>query len=417
MSLRMLVIIAGLLLSAGCGSSSSQLQLPADDAPAGTVIELSGSAHITDADGTRLLALNDQVTGAATIETSADSWVQVRLFHNDVSWGLGPKRKRQVKSSLAWHAPKGSADAILGDKVGPDRTVAAGRQAERSAADTRATAMANTGEAAGAPKGVLATAEQPAPAPEPESIRGGTASDGLPASEFQNVRGAIERAPATSAAVMAPASPRPASLPGASKVGSKRARATTKTDETPPVPPTDTGPSAPKAFRKFNLRADRAVPAPAKTGTAESPARKNESDKDENRSDEGETEATVEAAGTDDAPASNGIKKLPPRAESISTVTVRPLSGSLQQSASRDLRIRVEQRLRKTDKCQFTPRQVTVRIARSARDKVEIKSSTAGIPALKTCLQRAFDKVHIKDLQLPPKTEIELVLTWSAGTS
>lgn len=135
-------VAIGLALLTACASSSSQPALPADDALAGEVVELVGVARATDARGERrTLALGEKVTGADTIETEADSHIQIDLFHNGASWGLGPQRTTRVKDSLAWRAPKGSKESFLEEEVGPDRTFAAGRHAERTGAGTLGTAI------------------------------------------------------------------------------------------------------------------------------------------------------------------------------------------------------------------------------------------------------------------------------------
>ena len=147
-TLRFALFIA-LLVTSACGSSSSQPSLPADDAVAGEVTEAKGTVTATTPDGTRTLAVGDQVRGLDVIETGPGSSVQILLFHNDVAWGLGAKQKKRLSQSLAWRAPTGSKSSFLGSRVGPDRDMAAGRQAESASADTRATAIAPTDEESG----------------------------------------------------------------------------------------------------------------------------------------------------------------------------------------------------------------------------------------------------------------------------
>lgn len=155
---------------AACAACASPSNLPAEDVAAGKVIEIIGSARITTPAETRELQVGDEVAGRDVIRTGPDSWVRIALFHNGVTWGLGPDKERRVADSVAWKAPRGTGDSLLDEKTGPDRSVAAGRHAEREAADTRATLPVPGGmadeQAASAEETESAAAEDVTVAPE-----------------------------------------------------------------------------------------------------------------------------------------------------------------------------------------------------------------------------------------------------------
>jgi hypothetical protein len=129
---------------AACGSHE-----PAADvvpgAPAGDVTELAGDVHATRGGATRALAKGDVVSGDDVITTGADGRVTIVLRHNQVAWSLGPNLQKRVADSAAWAAAKGAASVAVTD----DRSSAAGRHAERMAADTSATSAVASGSAAG----------------------------------------------------------------------------------------------------------------------------------------------------------------------------------------------------------------------------------------------------------------------------
>jgi hypothetical protein len=121
-------------------------------AEAGRVVEVSGAVTATRSGQARRLAVGDAVSGDDVVSTGADGRIVIELRHNQVRWSLGPGREKKVADSAAWTAAKGTGGAAVTD----ERSGAAGRHAEREAADTAATAPA--AQAAPAP------AAQPAPA-------------------------------------------------------------------------------------------------------------------------------------------------------------------------------------------------------------------------------------------------------------
>jgi len=158
----MVAISLGLLALGACGDDSAP-PTPADDGPAGEVIELTGSvtAELAAAGAekkVRDLAVGDSVFGPETIVTADDASVTIRLFHNNARWTLGAGKRRELRLSAAWKAPKeGGGDLLAGNES--KRTAAAGRHAEREAADTRATALAETAAATEAAAAETAQAE------------------------------------------------------------------------------------------------------------------------------------------------------------------------------------------------------------------------------------------------------------------
>lgn len=155
------VLTAILLASAtaACGGGGSGPKVVAG-APAGDVTEVSGMVTATRDGKTRPLAVGDVVSGDDVVETGADGRVAIQLRHNLVPWTLGPGKKETVSASLAWKAPRATQTA-----AGPtgERSGAAGRHAEREAADTSATAAAG-GAAATEEVAEKAKADEPAPA-------------------------------------------------------------------------------------------------------------------------------------------------------------------------------------------------------------------------------------------------------------
>ncbi|NVB81380.1 MAG: hypothetical protein HOV81_23490, partial [Kofleriaceae bacterium] len=132
------VLLGVLSLSVvGCKSDKEPAQSQAGVA-AGKVSDVSGSVTVRHGDVARALAKGDTVEGDDTIETGADGHVLIELVHNNATWELNANKKSKVRESLAWSEPKRehSAKAVEQD------TAAAGRPAERNAAETTASAKA-----------------------------------------------------------------------------------------------------------------------------------------------------------------------------------------------------------------------------------------------------------------------------------
>mgnify|MGYP000929546122 CR=1 FL=1 len=145
------LVMASLLVSGtvACGGESAGPKVVAG-APAGDVFDVRGTVTATRNGETRQLARGDVVSGDDVIDTGGDGNIAIRLRHNLVPWTLGPGKKEQVGLSLAWKAPR-STQTVAGPTG--ERSGAAGRHAEREAADTAANAApaAETAVAAPAP--------------------------------------------------------------------------------------------------------------------------------------------------------------------------------------------------------------------------------------------------------------------------
>ena len=119
---------------------------------AGKVLEVTGSVKI----GATPLAVGSTVKSDDVIETGADGNVVIELAHNQARWELGPNSKKKPTESLAWTAAKAERAAA----PTAEQTSAAGRPAERSAADSTST---TPGQLPTAPS--AASAVPPAPPP------------------------------------------------------------------------------------------------------------------------------------------------------------------------------------------------------------------------------------------------------------
>ncbi|CAN5412728.1 hypothetical protein BH11MYX1_BH11MYX1_26900 [soil metagenome] len=186
-----------------CGSKSDS---PAAQpgAVAGKVLEVTGAVKV----GATPLAVGTTVKTDDVIETGMDGNVVIELAHNRARWELGPNNKKKPTESLACTAAQAEDSAVLT----AEQTSAAGRPAERSAADGTSSAPrampAQTAEAAAdavAPArarsepahGVMSAVPSPADrtpegggggAPKGESIAEATASAGPGAASKTGVR-------------------------------------------------------------------------------------------------------------------------------------------------------------------------------------------------------------------------------------
>lgn len=130
------VLVAVLAVSAlaSCKGGSSDAPRVAASAPAGKVVELAGKVEATRSGKTRPLAVGAEVYGDDQIATAADATVTIELFHNNARWAVTSNKQARVDSSLAWGLAKQQATS-----PSEHNSAAAGREAERTAAETRAT--------------------------------------------------------------------------------------------------------------------------------------------------------------------------------------------------------------------------------------------------------------------------------------
>jgi len=162
--MRCVVIAAVLLLAC------SKRDAPDVAAPAGKVVELTGKVSASrGGSAARPLAVADQVFPDDMIDTGADGSVTIELSHNHARWAMEPGQKKRVDESAAF---KLAAQEQAG--VVDHTTSAAGRNAERTAAENRATSGVMDSPPAPEPKADVKaepdrqkTATQPPPPPPP----------------------------------------------------------------------------------------------------------------------------------------------------------------------------------------------------------------------------------------------------------
>ncbi len=129
------------LLTAALGACSHHENVPVvSGAPAGNVVEVTGTVTATGATGARTLRVGDTVTADDAIDTGTGS-VAIVLAHNAARWELGPDHHdAKVRESPAWKLAKqdGVAKSI------EVQTTPAGREAEHTAVDTVASTTTAT---------------------------------------------------------------------------------------------------------------------------------------------------------------------------------------------------------------------------------------------------------------------------------
>ena len=103
-------------------------------APAGTVIAIDGKVTA----GARVLAKGDAIAADDAIETGDHAHVTIQLAHNHAQWTLGSNKRGVAREAKAWAmaSVEGSAAGVT------DTATSAGRNGERSAADTDITTSA-----------------------------------------------------------------------------------------------------------------------------------------------------------------------------------------------------------------------------------------------------------------------------------
>jgi hypothetical protein len=160
-------LLVGLLgvAAVGCKSGGdSPKSLPG--VAAGKVVEVTGAVMVRHNDVAQPLVKGATLDGDDVIETGADGNAIIELSHNLARLELGPNKKSKLRESAAWNLDKKSGDVAV---VQQD-TAAAGRPAERSAADTSVSATAESAKAEGAPAPpAAAPAAEQAQSPRAES--------------------------------------------------------------------------------------------------------------------------------------------------------------------------------------------------------------------------------------------------------
>ena len=403
--------VTALALALACESGPSKPALPADDVPAGRVVELVGVAHVTDAQGQRQLALDDVVTGADVIETGADSYIQIDLFHNGVSWGMGPKRKRRVNESLAWAATRGSGTSFLGDKVGPDRTLAAGRHAERSAADTRATAIALTDKrdqvSDDGDRGTLRTKTKRTAVPKVEVVD----------KNFAGPEVLVERASDSGGAGSEPPEgPQPAitSSGGLKKQRNPIEGESSGTMESTPAPVVPSGDPGLKTTRnlsvqmatgihgKSTISRENGQPQP-KSGMfrIQAPAKPRDERPEDNKKPESEKPAEEK----------DGTKRDDDGHADVAKIATRVESGEVPRGAMKAIESQLKRQLLNASRCELEPTVVEVRMELDKTGKLLSVSPNSEAEAVRNCLGQVANAWKIR-VRLADKVVIRATLTW-----
>lgn len=147
------VLLALLIAVSGCnqnggggGDQSAKAVVPPVPADAGgKVLEVSGKVTVAG----KPLKVGDALKPDDLIETGDDGKVVIELTHNLAHWELGANKSQKLDESIAWKLPKneGNANYTITDMS------AAGRPAERAAANSGTSAP------------TAPPAAEPAPAP------------------------------------------------------------------------------------------------------------------------------------------------------------------------------------------------------------------------------------------------------------
>ncbi len=134
-------LLLGILAVSAVASCGSKEAAPAatPGAPAGKVLELTGTVTATRGSEVRTLIQGGEISADDVIDTAAESRVVILVAHNNARWDLGPSRKSKVGESLAWTAAKQVGPAA----VVKEETSTAGRHAEKTAATTTTTTGAS----------------------------------------------------------------------------------------------------------------------------------------------------------------------------------------------------------------------------------------------------------------------------------
>lgn len=130
---------------------------------AGKVVEVTGTVTVRHDGVAQPLVKGATLDGDDVIETGADGNAIIELSHNLARWELGPNKSSKVRESAAWSLAKKTGDTTVVN----ENTAAAGRPAERSAADTSVSAAAESARAEPAPAATAPPAPKPAAAPPP----------------------------------------------------------------------------------------------------------------------------------------------------------------------------------------------------------------------------------------------------------
>ena len=147
------VLGLGLVAAVACGGKSGdRAPVAVTGAEVGTVVEVDGEVTASRAGHARPLTVGQRIHDDDVIATGGGR-VAIQLDKNRVVWRLGPRLTQQVAQSSAWTAPMARTDVAITD----EHSAAAGRHAEREAADTAASAVEAKTEAVAVPAAAAPT--------------------------------------------------------------------------------------------------------------------------------------------------------------------------------------------------------------------------------------------------------------------
>lgn len=147
-------VLVGLLCVSTIACKGKKDEASTVQGPAGTVLDVTGTVTVAG----KPLSKGATVAADDVVETGTDGHVIIELAHNQARWELGPDKHEKVSASLAWSLAKNTGTAKPVDQD----TSAAGRPAERSAADTSVTATKNGTADQDQKKAEVAPAQAPA---------------------------------------------------------------------------------------------------------------------------------------------------------------------------------------------------------------------------------------------------------------
>ena len=128
------VVTACATSASGCGKGGEAAEVSVN-AAAGRVVEVTGKVEATRGGATRTLAPGVEVFRDDLVATNDGSFT-IELFHNQARWVVNTPQKKRVDESAAWGLAKQDPPSSASQHA----TSAAGRNGERTAADTASTA-------------------------------------------------------------------------------------------------------------------------------------------------------------------------------------------------------------------------------------------------------------------------------------
>lgn len=172
-----LVVLAGLMLTTGCGSKQSAAQ-PAATASATAVAAVADTVTVPGVMGLTLDKAKDQLKDLG-LKVEAEDTVDGKKILSDKNWQVtsqDPKEGAQAAKDSTVHLGVKSLDKIAAEKAAADKAAADKAAAEKAAADKAAAAKAAADKAAADAAAAKLAAEQAAaqqaapPAPAQQAV-------------------------------------------------------------------------------------------------------------------------------------------------------------------------------------------------------------------------------------------------------